>query len=33
MKFKEQQGVKICYTNYKGETSIRDIIPIKIWFN
>lgn len=32
MKFKEQQIVKICYTNYKGETSIRDIIPIKIWF-
>ncbi len=32
MKFQEQERVKICYTNYKGETSIRDIIPIKIWF-
>lgn len=24
--------VKICYTNYKGETAIREIIPLQIWY-
>lgn len=24
--------VKIVYTNYRGETGIRAILPIKIWF-
>jgi len=24
--------ISICYTNYRGETSIRKIIPLKIWF-
>jgi len=24
--------VKILYTNYRGETAIRKIIPDKIWF-
>ncbi|HEY1096573.1 MAG TPA: hypothetical protein VGF14_04980 [Alphaproteobacteria bacterium] len=24
--------VKINYTNYRGETAIRRIVPIKIWF-
>ena len=32
MKGNENQKVKILYTNYRGETAIRDIIPIKIWF-
>ena len=32
MKENEKQIVKILYTNYRGETTIRDIIPIKIWF-
>lgn len=27
-----KQEINICYTNYRGETSIRKIIPIKIWF-
>jgi len=24
--------VRIVYTNYKGETSVREIVPEKIWF-
>ncbi|MDP3148201.1 MAG: hypothetical protein Q8N83_03630 [Ignavibacteria bacterium] len=28
----ENHKVKICYTNYRGETNFREIIPIKIWF-
>ena len=24
--------VKILYTNYRGETAVRNIIPQKIWF-
>ncbi|GHV93552.1 hypothetical protein AGMMS50268_40550 [Spirochaetia bacterium] len=27
-----EQKIKICYTNYRGETNIREIIPQKIWF-
>jgi len=27
-----EKMVKILYTNYRGETSIREIIPQKIWF-
>lgn len=27
-----KQNIKICYTNYRDETSIREIIPKKIWF-
>lgn len=28
----EEQQVKILYTNYRNETSVRLIIPVKIWF-
>jgi predicted DNA-binding transcriptional regulator YafY len=24
--------VQILYTNYRGETAVRTILPIKIWF-
>ena len=27
-----KKEVKIVYTNYKGETSIRTIIPIEVFF-
>jgi predicted DNA-binding transcriptional regulator YafY len=27
-----EHKIKICYTNYRGETSIREIIPQKVWF-
>ena len=27
-----EQEVKIIYTNYRGETSTRAIIPYRIWF-
>jgi predicted DNA-binding transcriptional regulator YafY len=27
-----QKQVKILYTNYRGETSLRIIQPIKIWY-
>lgn len=32
MSMNENQIIKICYTNYRGETSIREILPIRIWF-
>ena len=32
MKEINKKEISICYTNYRGETSIRKIIPIKIWF-
>ena len=32
MNIKVEQKVRICYTNHVGETAIREIIPIKIWF-
>jgi hypothetical protein len=28
----DEQKVNILYTNYRGETDVRAIIPIKIWF-
>lgn len=28
----KEKVVKILYTNYRGETAIREIIPEKIWF-
>ena len=28
----DPKQISICYTNYRGETSIRQIIPLKIWF-
>jgi hypothetical protein len=28
----KEQVIKIVYTNYKGETSIRSLIPEKIYF-
>ncbi len=28
----ESKQVKILYTNYRGETAIRTVIPDKIWF-
>ncbi len=27
-----EKQVKILYTNYRGETSLRTIVPMKIWF-
>lgn len=27
-----KKQVKILYTNYKGETSFRTVIPINIWY-
>jgi len=27
-----EKSVKILYTNYRGETAIREVIPEKIWF-
>jgi predicted DNA-binding transcriptional regulator YafY len=26
------QHVRIVYTNYRGETAIREIIPQRVWF-
>ena len=26
------QSVKIVYTNYRGETAIREIVPKRIWY-
>jgi len=28
----EQKAAKIVYTNYRGETAIRTVVPVKIWF-
>lgn len=28
----DEQRVNILYTNYRGETNVRTIIPIKIWY-
>jgi predicted DNA-binding transcriptional regulator YafY len=28
----ETNGIKICYTNYRGETAIREIVPKSIYF-
>jgi predicted DNA-binding transcriptional regulator YafY len=28
----KSEMVSIVYTNYRGETAVRQIIPIKIWF-
>lgn len=27
-----EQIVGVTYTNYRGETSIREIVPVRIWF-
>lgn len=32
LKDETEKQVKILYTNYRGETALRTIIPIKIWF-
>jgi len=32
MKIENKKTVKIIYTNYKGETAERTIIPIELWF-
>ncbi|WP_086930705.1 WYL domain-containing protein [Agarilytica rhodophyticola] len=32
MSIEKDKKVKILYTNYRGETSYRDIVPIKIWY-
>ena len=32
MEDSNEQQVKILYTNWRGEKSLRSIIPIKIWF-
>jgi len=31
-KIEEKKIVKIVYTNYRGETAERKIIPIELWF-
>ena len=28
----DAQKVKIEYTNYRGETNVRTVIPVRIWF-
>lgn len=28
----QEEVIKIVYTNYRGETAIRQIIPKRIWF-
>ena len=28
----DTKQISICYTNHRRETSIRKIIPLKIWF-
>jgi predicted DNA-binding transcriptional regulator YafY len=28
----EKRVVQILYTNYKGETAVRSIFPLKIWY-
>ncbi len=28
----DAKAVRILYTNYRGETSLRNIVPEKIWF-
>ena len=28
----QKQSVSILYTNYRGETAVRRIVPLKIWF-
>jgi len=32
MEYKKEEIITIVYTNYKGETGIREIVPQKIWF-
>jgi predicted DNA-binding transcriptional regulator YafY len=32
MEYKENQVIKVLYTNWRGETAIRSIVPIKVWF-
>jgi len=29
---KQKQEVSMVYTNYRGETAVRKIVPRKIWF-
>lgn len=28
----DAQKINILYTNYRGETAVRTVVPIKIWF-
>lgn len=30
--YDEEKIIEIVYTNYKGETSKRRILPVKIWY-
>ncbi|MFA6429199.1 MAG: hypothetical protein WCV84_01740 [Patescibacteria group bacterium] len=32
MELADQKVVTILYTNYKGETRLRRIVPIEMWF-
>lgn len=32
MSIEAKKAVRILYTNYRGETEYRDILPEKIWF-
>ncbi len=32
MRSENEKAVRIFYTNYKGETAYRNIVPEKIWF-
>lgn len=31
-KMNNEKKIRIIYTNYRNETNIREIIPLKIWF-
>lgn len=32
MEYNEEQKIKVLYTNWRGETGIRNIIPVKIYY-
>lgn len=32
MKYRPEEMVTIIYTNYRGETAERQIVPAKLWF-
>jgi len=27
-----QKAIRIVYTNYRGETSLREVVPQRVWF-
>ncbi|GAA4241522.1 hypothetical protein [Winogradskyella damuponensis] len=32
MEYKKEQQIKVLYTNWRGETGIRNIVPVKIYY-